>query len=64
VYRVTPDDLAVRAPVTIGGRTGGMVEILTGLAEGERLVVDGTVKVRDGGKVRPVAPGATAQAAA
>ena len=61
VYRVTDDDRAVRAPVTVGTRIQGMVEIAAGLAEGERLVVDGTVKVRDGGKVRPVSP---AQAAA
>jgi len=38
----------VRREVQIGGRRPGEVEILKGLAPGDRLITDGTLKVRPG----------------
>jgi membrane fusion protein, multidrug efflux system len=38
--------------VTTGARVPGMVEITGGIAEGTRIVVDGTLKLRDGGKMK------------
>lgn len=65
VYRVDEEDTARRTPVAIGQRRDGQVEILSGLAAGERVVIEGTVKVRDGGTIRPVArPGEAAREAA
>jgi membrane fusion protein (multidrug efflux system) len=36
-------------------RRPGSVEIIEGLAQGERIVVEGTVKLREGGPVRDLA---------
>jgi len=47
VYVVT-DGKVSRREVRIGGRQPGTVEILTGLSAGERVIVEGTQKVRDG----------------
>lgn len=46
---------SLRREVQIGARRPGSVEILAGLAVGERIVVEGTVKVRDGDPVRDLA---------
>jgi len=40
-------------PVRIGRRQGDRVEVLEGLAEGDRVVVDGQFALRDGAAVRP-----------
>jgi membrane fusion protein (multidrug efflux system) len=49
---VIDKDAAKRAPVTTGLRQNGMVEILTGLQPGQRVITEGVVKVTDGQKVR------------
>ncbi|MBB5686549.1 efflux RND transporter periplasmic adaptor subunit [Sphingobium boeckii] len=40
-----------RAPVKIGARQNGVVEILQGLSPGQRIVTEGVVKLADGMKV-------------
>ena len=45
-------DIAERAPVEIGRRRPGAVEILQGLTAGDRIVVEGLVRVRPGTAVR------------
>lgn len=45
---VVADGKALRREVRIGGRSPGSVEILAGLEAGERVIVEGTQKVRDG----------------
>ncbi|MFC0677027.1 efflux RND transporter periplasmic adaptor subunit [Lysobacter korlensis] len=67
VYRVKPDGSVERADVRTGARREGQVEITSGLAAGDRIVVDGTGKLRPGAKIseagqRPAA-GAPAGAA-
>ncbi|SFH99645.1 efflux RND transporter periplasmic adaptor subunit [Albimonas pacifica] len=52
LYVVTPEDTVQRRAVTVGGRRAGEAEILEGLSAGERVVVRGVQKVRDGGPVR------------
>lgn len=52
---VVDDDKALRREVTVGRRVPGRVQILEGLAAGERVVVDGALKVRDGAPVADVA---------
>jgi membrane fusion protein (multidrug efflux system) len=52
VYRVGPDMVAREQEIEIGERRFGLVEIRGGLAEGDRIVVEGIVKLRDGARVR------------
>lgn len=51
VFRVKADDTVERIDVRTGVRRDGKVEIIEGLAAGERIVVDGTGKLRVGDKV-------------
>jgi membrane fusion protein (multidrug efflux system) len=48
VLVVGEDNIVEQRPVQTGRRRPGEVEILEGLAEGERVIVEGTQKARDG----------------
>lgn len=48
VFRVDGKGVARQVPVRAGARRRGEVEIVDGLATGDRVVVEGTVKLRDG----------------
>jgi membrane fusion protein (multidrug efflux system) len=54
VFVIGDDSLARRREVHAGRRQVGKVEIVSGLAPGERIVVDGLLKMRDGLLVRSV----------
>jgi len=58
VYRLKADSTVERVDVVSGARRAGVVELKQGIKAGERIVVDGTGKLRPGLKVdaRPVAP--------
>ncbi|WP_156899784.1 efflux RND transporter periplasmic adaptor subunit [Luteimonas mephitis] len=64
VYRVRGDNTVEQAPVKVGARAGGRAEILEGLAPGERIVVDGTGKLRAGIAIREAAAPAPGSAPA
>jgi len=51
VYRVKQDQSVERAKVELGSRREGEVEIRSGLTAGDRVVTEGTVKLRDGVRV-------------
>jgi membrane fusion protein, multidrug efflux system len=51
---VIEDGRATRREVRIGGRQPGRVEIVSGLAVGDQVIVEGTQKVREGGEVHVV----------
>lgn len=51
---VVADGKAARREVRIGGRSPGNVEILAGLNAGDRVIVEGTQKVRDGAPVNAI----------
>jgi membrane fusion protein (multidrug efflux system) len=51
VFRVGADDKVEQVPVTIGARRPGAVEILGGVQAGDRVVVEGTVKLHPGSKI-------------
>jgi membrane fusion protein (multidrug efflux system) len=51
LFRVGPDDKVEQVPVTIGARRPGFVEIVAGVRAGERVVVEGTVKLHPGSTV-------------
>ncbi|MEI6895175.1 MAG: efflux RND transporter periplasmic adaptor subunit [Colwellia sp.] len=45
---VVKDSIAVRKTITLGRRHPGIVEVISGLAEGDQVVVEGALKLRDG----------------
>lgn len=59
VFKVDSEMSALRTPVETGMRQEGMIEVRRGLKPGDRIVAEGTVKVRDGGKVRGAGGGGT-----
>jgi membrane fusion protein, multidrug efflux system len=63
VYKVNPDSTVARAAITIGARDSSEVEVLTGLASGDRIVRAGHQKLFDGAKVMPMPGGDPAAAA-
>jgi membrane fusion protein (multidrug efflux system) len=64
VYRVQADGKVEQAVVEVGARAGGRAEILKGLKAGDRIVVDGTGKLRPGSLVREADAAAPAKDAA
>ncbi len=62
VYRVDPTGGAVAMiPVTPGAVDGDWVAVTGEIKAGDKLVTDGTDKLRDGAKVEVIVPGAKAQ---
>lgn len=53
VYAVSTDNIASESPVSIGERWQGQVEIREGLSAGDKIVLQGLLKVKPGAKVEP-----------
>jgi membrane fusion protein, multidrug efflux system len=51
VYLIKDDDTVAVRPVKLGVTDGDRVEVLSGLESGDRIVVDGADKLREGAKV-------------
>jgi membrane fusion protein (multidrug efflux system) len=64
VWRVGPEGTAERAPVELGLRVDGRVEVTRGLEAGDRVVAAGTNKVSEGSRVHDTAPPAAGVAGA
>jgi multidrug efflux system membrane fusion protein len=64
VYLVGADDTVTARPVKLGPADGERVAVLSGLAVGDRVVIDGADKLRDGSKVSLREPTGSAPAAA
>ena len=58
VYRVKQDGSVERVKLELGSRRQGEVEVRRGLSAGDRVVTEGTVKIRDGTFVVEAAGGA------
>ena len=56
VWRVRGDDTVEQVRIQVGGRVAGLAEVIEGLSEGDRIVVDGTGKLRPGLQVADVSP--------
>lgn len=56
VFVVRPDSVVERRFIEIGPETGNLTIVERGLAEGEKIVVEGYHKISHGTKVNPVAP--------
>lgn len=63
VWRVGEDDAVEQVTVEVGARRAGLAEVTAGLSGGERIVVDGTGKLRPGARIEEGAPAASAPAA-
>jgi membrane fusion protein (multidrug efflux system) len=63
VYRLKSGNVVERVDVEIGSRRDGLAEVTSGLSVGERIVVDGTGKLRPGDKVDAVPVKVAAKAA-
>lgn len=63
VFRVAGDGTVEQVDVVLGARRAGEVEVVSGLAAGDRIVVDGTVKLRPGMRVAEAPPAADAAGA-
>ena len=48
VFKLTPDGSAKQVEVVIGRRKPGIVEITEGVAPGDKVIVEGLVRLRDG----------------
>jgi membrane fusion protein, multidrug efflux system len=57
VYVVGADDTVAARTIVLGPLDGGMYAVITGLTPGERVVVDGIDRLRDGAKVLITAGG-------
>jgi len=55
VYGIENGKIALR-PVTLGAQSGNLVQVLTGVQEGEQLVVSGQSLLAAGQSVTPVTP--------
>ena len=54
VYKVSEDNIANKTEIEIGIRNNGLIEIVSGLDEGEFVVAEGLKKVRPRGKIKPI----------
>lgn len=63
VFRIGEDDTVQQVAVQLGARRRGEVEIRDGLEAGQRVVVDGTLKVRNGSRVAIIDGGSGGSAA-
>jgi len=63
VWLIGSDNKAVQRPVKVGNQISDKLLILEGLKAGERLVVEGLQKVREGAEVKPMTAEQMAQAA-
>lgn len=54
VFKIGPDDTAVVTPIVVSEQLGGEYVVRSGLAAGDRVVVDGWHKIRPGQRVTPV----------
>ncbi|WP_024889192.1 MdtA/MuxA family multidrug efflux RND transporter periplasmic adaptor subunit [Luteimonas huabeiensis] len=62
VYAIDDDDTARVRPVRLGASSGGRVAVLEGLQPGERVVLEGLDRLREGAKVEVVQTDAPADA--
>jgi RND family efflux transporter MFP subunit len=57
VFVVTADNKVVQKVLKLGESSGGWVEVLDGVKDGEKIVVAGQHKLKDGASIRLGAPG-------
>jgi membrane fusion protein, multidrug efflux system len=63
VFRVDAGDKVEQVPIKLGTRREGVVEVISGLKPGDRVVVEGTVKLHPGDHIVEAGAGSGAAAA-
>jgi membrane fusion protein, multidrug efflux system len=58
VFLAAADGTAISRDISIGSRRAGSATVIKGLQDGDQVIVDGTSKLRDGQKIKIVAPSA------
>jgi multidrug efflux system membrane fusion protein len=58
VYVVTPESTVAIRPIVVGPTEGQLTAVASGLQAGERVIVDGVDRVREGARVEVTEPGA------
>lgn len=58
VFLLKPDKTVAMQPVKLGVTQGGETAITEGIAAGDKIIVEGTERLRDGSKVEPKDPSA------
>ena len=54
IYKIIENNILKKVEVKTGIRNEGNLEVLDGLAEGEKIIAEGLTKVRPGMKVKPI----------
>ena len=54
IYKIVENNMLKKIEVTTGVRSQGNLEIIEGLAEGDKIIAEGLTKVRPGMKVKPI----------
>jgi len=54
IYKIIENNMLKKVEVKTGVRNEGNLEILAGLAEGDKIIAEGLTKVRPGMKVKPI----------
>ena len=54
VYKVSPENITNKIEISIGLRSQGNLQVLSGLMEGDTVVAEGLKKVRPKGKIKPI----------
>ena len=57
IYKVNDKNKALKTKITIGDRYIGFVEVLNGINSGDKIVAEGTKKVRPNQTIRPIEKG-------
>ena len=58
IYKVDEKNITKRTEIEIGNRSGGYLEVKSGLNKGDIIVAEGLKKVRPNGKIKPIKNGA------
>ncbi len=54
VYKISENNIANKTEIIFGLRNKGIVEVISGLAEGDLIVAEGLKKVRPRGRIKPI----------
>ncbi len=54
MYKVQNNNSIQKKEITTGIRSNGMIEVLTGVEEGDKIVAEGLKKVNPKGKIKPI----------
>ena len=57
IYKVDEKNITKRTEIEIGNRSGGYLEVKSGLNNGDIIVAEGLKKVRPNGKIKPIKNG-------